>query len=110
MDAGRLDRRIVLLRSFTAVDSFNSPIETWSPLVAVWASATPVSDGERMQAGQTLANKTYRFVIRYSTNTANLDPRDRLTFDGRTYDIQGVKEIGRRKYLEITAAARAETP
>lgn len=31
-----------------------------------------------------------------------------LTFDGRTFDIVGIKEIGRREGIEITAAARAE--
>ena len=34
----------------------------------------------------------------------------RLTFNGREYDINGVKLIGRNEYIEITATARAETP
>ena len=110
MDAGRLDRRIVIQRATTSADAFNQPLETFAALATVWAAAVPVSDGERMKAGQTLAGKMTRFTIRYSSEVADVDPRDRIVFDGRTYDIAGVKELGRREGLEITATARAETP
>jgi SPP1 family predicted phage head-tail adaptor len=76
----------------------------------VWAHAAPVRTPRRQRAGETLASKSYRFTIRYSSDVADVDPRDRVTFDGRTYDVQGVKEIGRREGLEITATARAEAP
>jgi SPP1 family predicted phage head-tail adaptor len=110
MYAGRLDQRIVIQRAVTSADDFNQPVETFATLATIWAAAVPVSDGERMQSGQTLANKMIRFTIRYSSDVADVDPRDRIVFDGRTYDIAGVKEIGRREGLEITATARAETP
>jgi len=110
MRAGRLDRRIVIQRAISSADAFNQPVETFSTLATVWAEAIPVNDGERMKAGQTLADKMIRFTIRYSSTVDNVDPRDRIVFDGRTYDIAGVKEIGRREGLEITATARAETP
>jgi len=110
MDAGRLDRRILLMRGAAGTDSFNEPVLTWSALATVWAMAEPVKDGERLSAGQMLAGKLTRFTIRYSSEVADIDPKDRVAFDGRTYDILGVKEIGRREYLEITAEARAETP
>ncbi len=110
MDAGRLDRRVELRRATTTYDSFNAPISTWATLQKVWAEAKPVLDGEKQQAGQTLASKSYRFTIRYSTDVADLDPRDRLLFDGRTYEINAVKEMDRRRWLEITATAKAETP
>lgn len=114
MLAGRLDRRISILRATVAADSFNEQVETWEIIATVWAQATPVMDAERQRAGETLASKSYRFIIRRSSQVASIDPRDRVTFDGRTYDIQGVKELDypypRRAYLEITATARAETP
>jgi SPP1 family predicted phage head-tail adaptor len=110
MLAGRLDRRISILRATPAADEFNEQVETWGTLAVVWAHATPVMDAERQRAGETLASKSYRFTIRYSSQVADVDPRDRVTFDGRTYDVQGVKEIGRREGLEITATARAEAP
>lgn len=110
MEAGRLDRRISILRASAVNDEFNQPVETWATLATVWAEAKPVSDGERMKAGQTLADKMIRFTIRYSSTVADVDPRDRITYDGRVFDISGIKEIGRRVGLEITATARAESP
>jgi SPP1 family predicted phage head-tail adaptor len=110
MDAGRLDRRITILRAAVAADAFNEQVQTWGDIATVWAHAAPVMDAEKQRAGETLASKSYRFTIRYSSDVADVDPRDRVTFDGRTYDVQGVKEIGRREGLEITATARAETP
>jgi SPP1 family predicted phage head-tail adaptor len=110
MLAGRLDRRISILRATGAADSFNEQVETWGTLAVVWAHAAPVQDAERQRAGETLASKSYRFTIRYSSDVADIDPRDRVVFDGRTYDVSGIKELGRREGLEITATARAETP
>ena len=110
MDAGRLDRRIVLSRATSTVNGFNEPVYSWATLATVWAQMVPVNDGERMRAGETLANIQARFTIRWSATTATVDPRDRLTFNRREYDINGVKLIGRNEYIEITATARAETP
>lgn len=110
MHAGQLDRRITILRATVAADGFNEQVQTWEEIATVWAHAAPVQDAERQRAGETLASKSYRFTIRYSSDVSDVDPRDRVTFDGRAYDVQGVKEIGRREGLEITATARAETP
>lgn len=110
MDAGRLDRRITILRDAPVNNSFNEPVSVWGDHAIVWAGFKPVSDGEKWASGQTLASAIVRFTVRWSSQVSDVDPRDRITFDGRTYDILGIKEVGRREYLEITAAARAETP
>lgn len=110
MKAGKLDSRVTILRASFATNSFNEKVATWQPLATVWASADPVSDGERERAGETLGTAKFRFTVRHSTLMASVDPRDRLTFNGRTFDINGVKPLGRREGYEITATARAETP
>lgn len=111
MDAGRLDRTITIRRvSVADVTGLIEPVETWSDIATVRAYAVPVSDAERARAGETLAQVRIRFTVRYSSQVSSIDPRDRLAFEGRTFDINGVKEVGRRQYLEITATARAETP
>jgi SPP1 family predicted phage head-tail adaptor len=108
MDAGKLDRRIVIKTRKAGTNAFGEPVDQWSTLATVWASVVPVKDGERWRAGETLASKLCRFTIRYSAAVAGVDPRDQIEHDGRTWDIQGIKELGRREMLEITAAARAE--
>lgn len=109
MQAGKLDRVIDIVRAVISKNDLNEDIETWQPVVSkCWASATPVSDGERFRAGETLAQRKIRFVIRHSVDVSTVDPRDRIIFEGKTFDINGVKEIGRREAIEITATARAE--
>ena len=108
MDAGRLDRKIVLKRRKSGTNGFGEPVDEWAVLATVWAHVAPVSDGERWRAGETLASKLCRFTIRWSERVSVLDPRDQIQYDGRTWDIQGTKELGRREMIEITAAARAE--
>lgn len=110
MKAGSLDRRITILRATNARNSFNEEVATWNPVATVWAASVPISDAERLRAGESLATRKHRFTIRHSAFAATIDTRDRLTFDGRTFDVNGVKELGRREGYEITATARAETP
>lgn len=110
MQAGRLDRRITIQRATTVANDFNELVQTWATHATVWAHAAPVMDAEKIRAGEMLGLKSYRFTIRYSSDVADVDPTYRLTFDGRTYDVSGIKELGRREGLEITATARAETP
>lgn len=108
MQAGRLDRRVTLQRATLGVDAFNETTEAWADLATLWAEAAPVSDRERFVAAEIAAEITHRFRIRRAAAWADLGPADRLLFEGRTYDIRAVKEIGRGEGLEITAAARAE--
>lgn len=107
--AGKLDRRIQFQR-FTETDDGYGTVQTWADYgTPIWAKKTDVSDTERWRAGEVQASITTRFLVRYSSFTAGISPVDRLTHDGRVYDISGIKEgEGRRQWLEITAAARAE--
>jgi SPP1 family predicted phage head-tail adaptor len=106
--AGKLDRRVQFQRATTSDDGFTQ-VETFanhgSP---VWAEKTEVSDAERWRAGEVAASITCRFRVRYSAFSAGITPKDRLTCEGRTYDISGIKEIERREGFEITAAARVD--
>jgi SPP1 family predicted phage head-tail adaptor len=106
--AGNMDRRITLERFTETVDQFNEPVKAWGALAIRWASYEPISDGERFRAGETAATASARFVIRHSAVVADLNPKDRLTFDGAAWQILHVKEIGRREGIEISATVRAD--
>lgn len=108
MAAGKLDRKIRLERATTTRDALGAPVQSWTTLAIVWAAYEPLRDSERYAADQVGATATARFRIRHSATVADLGPLDRLVFEGRTYDIHAVKEVQRRKGLEITAAARGE--
>lgn len=108
MKAGGFDRRIEILRGVLTVNAFNEKIRTFATIATVWAMVVPVNDGERRAGGQTLATRQSRFTIRWSSAVRDITPVDRLRFDGRVYDIDGVKELARREGLEITATARVD--
>jgi len=106
--AGNMDHRITLERFTTTVDAYNEPIKAWGAFAVRWASYEPLSDGERLRSGETSAQTSARFVIRWSSDVASLNPKDRLIFNGVVHDIQHVKDIGRREGIEITTAAAAD--
>lgn len=110
MKAGDLDRLITLQHrgEQTGTDAFNAPLYGAPVSLTVYAAFMPVSDRERMASAEVQAEITARFRTHWTPSLATLSPTWWLTFEGRAYDILGVKEIGRREGLEITACARAE--
>lgn len=103
--AGKLDRRIQFRRAAPLDDGFQEVEEFADHGDPVWASKTDVSDGEKMSAGAVSASLTARFVVRSSAFTRDLTAKDALTYNGVTFAIFGIKEIGRNDQLEITAGA-----
>lgn len=109
--AGKLDRRITIERSTSVPDEFNEPEEAWLPLATVWAQRKDSSDvvkTELLGAEQLGAYILSRFVVRSSAVTKTVSPVDRLSYEGRIWEIKGTKETteGRNRFIEITAAAR----
>lgn len=103
--AGDLDRRVTIQRAAVLTNDLGEEVPTWSEHATVWAQVVPVSDGERWRAAEVGAAVTTRFRIRWGFGVT---PEDRIAYDGRIYDVTGVKEIGRREGQEITASARAD--
>lgn len=107
---GDLDRRVQFRRAGLSDDGFQESEVFRNHGSCVWASKIDASDGERVRAAQVQATITTRFVVRWSPFTVELTPKDRLVCEGVEYDISGIKERGtRHEFLEITAAARADT-
>lgn|SRR5574337_65813 len=105
MNAGKMDRRITLQRKSEAQDSFGEAIGTWTDIATVWAEVAPLTGKERWAAQQVKAEADTLFRIHY---LPGLTPLDRVLYNGKTYDVYSVIEIGRRKGHEITALTRAE--
>lgn len=109
MQAGGMDRRLRIERAGAAAfDGFQNVPGAFAELATVWAEKLEISDGERARQSGVEASATTRFRIRWSTTVAGLNPKDRVVCEARTYDIVGVKELGRREGLEITAVRRAD--
>jgi SPP1 family predicted phage head-tail adaptor len=108
MKASGRNWQITLQRATTAQDDTGQEIETWSTLATPYASWRRASARETLAAAEVSAAVTDIFETLWSSAYGDLTSRDRLTFNGRTYDIIGTYMIGYREGLGITAAARAD--
>lgn len=108
MQSGRLDRRITIERFTSAQNGFGERVEAWGPLATVSAEKSYRRAGESVLAGEVAAIRVLRFAIRWSAAVADVNPKDRVDFDGAKFDILEVNEIGRREGIEIFAQARAD--
>lgn len=111
MESPKLDRRITLQRASSTQDAGSGEsVTSWSDLATVWASRRRASARETLAAAEISGEVSDVFEIRYDSAWSDLDVRDRLIFEGRTYEITSVDEIQRRQGFRIGAVARAETP
>lgn len=105
---GKMDRQISLQTASTSQDpDTNEEIQTWTDewIAAEWL---PAGTREAWQAQQRLAAYVDGvFRIHYRTPPPTPEVAQ-VVFEGRTYDIKGVIEIGRRQGLELVAVARGE--
>jgi head-tail adaptor len=103
-----MDRRVQFLRATLTDDGFGQVATFANHGQPVPAERRDISDGERWRAGETQATLMTRFRVRWSAFAAGITPKDRLTTEGQTFDIVGIKQLDRRRALEITAAARID--
>jgi SPP1 family predicted phage head-tail adaptor len=112
MRAGRLDRRIILQRRSSDLTPSGEPVNTWSNIATRWASVGPVRGTEQFAIPQITAKELVEIGIRYSAQTADLHPGDRVVFPSSAdpaatptavYDILAVHEVGRREGQKIVA-------
>lgn len=105
LNPGQLDRRIVLQNRTTAANAYNEPVETWATLATVWAKVEyPVTGSdEATEQNLNVARRRVDFTIRYRADVGFVE---RITYNGGTYDIERISELGRQNFLKITAEER----
>lgn len=110
MRAGLLNRRVNLEVKSVVRDTLGQAIETWSVLRTLWAQRMEGSRvAERFAANQTYASVTTIFRTGYFPALTTIKPdTHRLVFGGRTYDIHGALELGRKEGVELLCSARGE--
>ncbi len=108
MEAGKLDRKIRIEQSIASRSATGEKSRTWVPLaIDVPAAVELPSTRQAMNSQQLQSEVDIVLTIRYRndvTPTENLQ----IKFDGRSYRIKGVRELGRREGLRLDCAARAE--
>lgn len=102
MNIGKLDRRVTIQVRTLKKDATGTRSETWSTLAVVFAEyvvnkgkVSTLADAERPQ-------DTQQWRIRWR----NINATDhRLTYQGKTYNITGITEEGRRQSILLDTLA-----
>lgn len=110
MTGGSRKERVMIQRATITYNEFNEPVETWADLATVWAKRQDASAGESYRAQEVGAQISARFSVLRTSEIADVNPKDRIAYDGRTYNITAVREVKRNRELEIDAVRRGDMP
>jgi SPP1 family predicted phage head-tail adaptor len=94
LDAGKLDRRVTLLRPVYADDDYQDEIADYELVTQVWAAVQPAYGQEMNSAGRTLEIVTTTIQIRYRTD---IDARWRIQDGAVVYQIKGMLDVLKRR-------------
>ena len=101
--AGKRDRLVeILQQTVTGQDDLGQDIVSWTVWQSAWMGKREITAIERFRASQEIASET---VIWQAPWLDGLSSSHRLRHNAKTYDVEGVAEIGRRHEMEITAVA-----
>lgn len=106
MRAGRLDRQIEVQRYSDTIDEAGVATPTWTPVATVRAEIVQASTEEFIRAYGASDESLVIFRLRFLEGITNAD---RVVFDGRNHNIKEVKEIRRRRGLELRTVAETGT-
>ncbi|WP_430251693.1 phage head closure protein [Neorhizobium sp. DAR64860/K0K1] len=103
MRAGKLDRTITIERFSSTPDDFGTPVETWTPVATLRAQVIQSATEEFLSA----QGATDATVIVFRTRWLDgIMTSDQLGYEAKSFNIREVKEIGRRRGLEIRCEAK----
>jgi len=106
--SGDMNRRATFQRATVTFDSFGGEVETWGTLASVYIHRRDASANENYKAQEVGSSLSMRFRIRYSSLVATLNPRDRVLYNGDVYNITGVRETKRNRWLEVDAVIQPD--
>jgi head-tail adaptor len=102
MKIGKADRRVTLQQVSYTRNDYGEALKSYTTLITCWAELLKTGAiGESIKQGQDIAVKKLNFKVRSSADTRAITAGDRLLYDGESFDILGVEEIGRRDQLVI---------
>lgn len=104
MKAGSLDRVITVQRASETRDALGQVTQAWTTIATLRAAVIQASTTEFLQGAGLRGDRAVIFRTRWMDGLTVLD---RILHEGAAYDIQELKELGRRKGLDIRTITRA---
>lgn len=102
MRAGKLDSLIVIQSATTVTDGYGGMISTWSDFCKARAEIIESGTEQFFRAYGAIDEDVTVFRIRY---VEGLKPTHRIIFNEKTYRIQHLAEIHRKRGWEIKAVS-----
>ena len=104
--AGRRDRYIAVHQQTFAPDSYGQPVSDSTAIAYFWAEIIyKGSPKESVKASQIYPERDLVFIIPHPNPTGSggivITPVNTIVYDGDTFEIIGVEEIGRLDGLRI---------
>jgi SPP1 family predicted phage head-tail adaptor len=98
MRAGNLDRTIVIQAYSSTIDEYGTPVEAWTDLATMRAQIVQASTDEFVRNYGEGAESVIVFRTRWLDGVT---AEHRVTYEDAGFNIKEVKEIGRRRGLEL---------
>lgn len=103
MRAGKLDRVIRIDRATYTDDGAGNQIELWAPVATLRAQLIEASTEEFQRAYGASSETATIFRTRFMEGVTLAD---RVIYDGGEHNLKQIKEIGRRRGLELRCERR----
>lgn len=108
LEAGLMDREIVLQTATKALSASGEEVLTWDDGQTIWAQWLPAGTSEAWKAQQRLSSYVDGVFRIYDRATRPTPDASRILFDDRVFDVKPYIEIGRGEGLEIPVTAKGE--
>lgn len=103
---GKMDQRVTLQRLARTSDGIGGTTDAWTDYpknATVWANVIAKAGREGMTDGRMVNSFTVLFTI---YNRSDIDPRDRIVWQGVNYNIRGLRLEGERRLRLVIEAER----
>ena len=106
MNSGKFDRQVVIVAppANATTDQWNEATGPPPTRTTAWAAIKTAPGTERFQSAENLALAPLRFFFRWRADLVK--PSYLIEYDGLTFDVKSVEEVGRRQLLQVGAVAR----
>lgn len=101
MQAGKLDRLIIVERSTYTSDDYGNPVYAWTEVATLRAQLIQATTEEFMRGWGASSEAAIIFRTRFIEGVLL---SDQVVYEGQRHNIKEVKELGRRRGLEIRTA------
>lgn len=106
MKAGKLDRRVTIMRGGAPVDDgYTSQPGALTTYAVRWAAWVPATRKEQFENAVNQGKAGGFFHLRSDSETRAILTTDKLEYNGQVFDILGVSELGRDDGVELLVAA-----